>query len=396
MSAVPELLYERPPLYPAQEAAIFTEHRYAVVEASTKSGKTHACIAWLFEQAALTGAPGRRYWWVAPTAEQALIAFRRLVRALPPGLASATDSSATIQLPNGAAIVFRSGDHPDALYGEDVHAAVLDEASRMREETWHAVRSTITATRGRVRIIGNVRGRRNWAYQLARRAEAGEPGWRYARLTWRDAVAGGVVPLEEIEQARRDLPETTFRELYEADAQDDGINPFGLESIAACLSPLSDDLPVAWGWDLARVRDWTVGIALDASGRVCRFERFQRPWGATEERILAQTGTTPATVDATGVGDPVVERLQRRGRYTGFTFTALSRQQLLDGLRLAIQQREIAFPDGPIRLELEAMEVDYTATGVRYGAPRGQHDDCVMALALAVHAWGDRPGPGIW
>ena len=50
----------------------------------------------------------------------------------------------------------------------------------------------------------------------------------------------------------------------------------------------------------------------------------------------------------------------------------------------------------PIRIELEAMEVEYTATGVRYTSPRGQHDDCVMALALAVHAWSDQPGPGIW
>ena len=132
MSPVHELLYERPPLYTAQEAAVFSDARYAVVEASTKSGKTHACIAWLFEQAAITGAPGRRYWWVAPTAEQALIAFRRLIRALPPGLANATESTGTVQLPNGAAIVFRSGDHPDALYGEDVHAAVLDEAFDLR------------------------------------------------------------------------------------------------------------------------------------------------------------------------------------------------------------------------------------------------------------------------
>lgn len=391
-----ELVYERPPLYPAQEAAVFTERRYAVIEASTKSGKTHACIAWLFEQAALTGAPGRRYWWVAPTAEQALIAFRRLVRALPPGLVSATESTATVQLPNGATIVFRSGDHPDTLYGEDVHAAVLDEASRMREEAWHAVRTTVTATRGPVRIIGNVRGRRNWAYQLARRAEAGEPDWSYAHLTWRDAVAGGVVSLEEVEQARRDLPDTVFRELYEADAQDDGVNPFGLDAIAACVGSLSGAPPVVWGWDLAKLRDWTVGIGLDAEGRVARFERFQAPWDVTEDRIRLATGALPAVVDSTGVGDPVVERLQRSGRYRGFVITAQGRQQLVDGLRIALQRREVWFPDGPIRLELEAMEVEYSATGVRYVAPRGQHDDCVIALGLALRAWGDQPGPGIW
>lgn len=53
--------YDRPEMYPEQFAAIFTEVRHAIIEASTKSGKTYACIAWLFEQAAIHGAPGRRF-----------------------------------------------------------------------------------------------------------------------------------------------------------------------------------------------------------------------------------------------------------------------------------------------------------------------------------------------
>jgi hypothetical protein len=36
----------------------------------------------------------------------------------------------------------QSADNPDTLYGEDVHAAVIDEASRMKEDSFYAVRST--------------------------------------------------------------------------------------------------------------------------------------------------------------------------------------------------------------------------------------------------------------
>jgi hypothetical protein len=32
------------------------------------------------------------------------------------------------------------------LYGEDVYGAVIDEASRMKEDAWIAVQSTLTAT----------------------------------------------------------------------------------------------------------------------------------------------------------------------------------------------------------------------------------------------------------
>jgi hypothetical protein len=53
----------RPPCYPKQEEAIFdpvkdkdgNPARYSFIEASTKAGKTRGCIAWLVEQAVLTG-----------------------------------------------------------------------------------------------------------------------------------------------------------------------------------------------------------------------------------------------------------------------------------------------------------------------------------------------------
>ena len=56
----------------------------------------------------------------------------------------------------------------------------------------------------------------------------------------------------------------------------------------------------------------------------------------------------------------------------------------MEGLASAISKREIAYPDGHIKDELAVFEYQFTATGVRYNAPTGFHDDCVNALALAV------------
>lgn len=378
-----ELRYTRPWMYAKQEAAIFNDARISVIEASTKSGKTVGCMVWLAEQAMQSG-PGRHHWWVAPVVAQAKIAFRRLKRGLPSGLYTANETERTITLANGATIWFKSADNPDTLYGEDVDSAVIDEATRCKEEAWHAVRSTLTATRGPVRIIGNVKGRKNWMYRLARRAQSGEPGMEYHKITAFDAVEAGVLDAQEIEQARRDLPDNVFRELYLAEPSDDGGNPFGLSAIAACVAPLSTWSPICWGWDLAKSVDWTVGIALDERGHVCRFERFQSPWQETARRILEVTDA-PALVDSTGVGDPIVEGLQRArpGLFEGFHFNATSKQQLMEGLAVAIQHGHIRFPDGVIRDELDEFEYAYTRTGVRYTAPEGLHDDCVMALALA-------------
>jgi hypothetical protein len=80
-----------------------------------------------------------------------------------------------------------------------------------------------------------------------------------------------------------------------------------------------------------------------------------------------------------------VETLRRRaGNVEGFKFTPASKQQLMEGLCLAVQRRAVGFPEGPVRAEMEAFEYEPTRTGVRYAAPEGAHDDCVVALALAV------------
>lgn len=384
-----EISYERPWLYPKQLEAFFCKERFAVIEASTKSGKTVGCIAWLNEQAWTNGGEGaRHFWWVAPVSQQARIAYRRWLRGLSVDgqTTDHNDSRMEITLLNGSIIEFKSADNPDSLYGEDVYAAVIDEASRCREEAWHAVRSTLTFTQGPVRIIGNVRGRKNWAYRLGEMARAGEPDLAYFKLTATDAVHAGVLQLSEVDSARRLLPEDTWRELYMAEAADDAGNPFGHEHIKACTGELSMARPRVWGWDLAQHQDWTVGIALDESWKVCRFQRWQKvPWPDTQERILQETALTPALMDQHGVGDPVVQMLQRdgRGRYEGFKFSTEHKQELMQHLALVIQGHRVTFPPGPIVAELEAFEYTITREHVLYSAPQGMHDDCVMALALA-------------
>src|SRR6516162_11922118 len=229
--------FVRPKLYPKQLEAIYAPERYSLIEASTKSGKTVGCMVWLAEQAWL-GKPGNEFWWIAPIYEQARIVFRRLSRGLTRNTFIANQAECSITLANGAVLRFKGADNPDSLYGEDVHAAVIDEATRVKEDAWHAVRTTLTATRGKVRIIGNVKGRRNWAYRLARRAEAGEPDMHYARITAYDAIQAGVLAQSEIDDARSQLPQSVFRELYEAEPSDDEGNPFGIIAIRDCLEPM--------------------------------------------------------------------------------------------------------------------------------------------------------------
>lgn len=362
-----------------QRAFVLDSARYTWVEAGTKAGKTQGMLLWLALEA-LKG-NGGEYWWVAPVSAQAKIAYRRLKRSLGKAIiAKSTKSPLRIELINGSAIEFKSADNPDSLYGEDVKAVVIDEASRTKEEAWYAVRSTLTATSGRAKIIGNVKGRKNWFYNSARRAEAGQPNHSYYKLTSAD---NPYISQEDIEDARRLLPESVFNEIYLAIPSEDGGNPFGLDAIHRCTQPLSNRPAVVYGVDLGKKVDWTVIIGLDVEGNVCYFDRFQRPWRQTQQELIKVIGNTPALIDATGLGDPILEELQAHcDAVEGFIFSPRSKQQLFEGLQVDIQNQLVSYPEGPITAELDTFEYMYTATGIKYSAPEGFHDDIVCALAL--------------
>lgn len=384
-------------LYPKQAAIVDDPARFTICEASSKAGKTASHLEWLLEQAIQAGAGN--WWWVATVSDVADIAFRRAQDRLKGYLESraqrvkvgepypyrANLSRKFIEL-NGATIWFKSADKSDSLYGEDVRGAVADEISRWKPDAWTALYSTLTATRGRAKLIGNVKGRRNFAYLLARKAEAGEFDWGYHKLTAYDAIKGGVLDTETIEQAKRDLPDAVFRELYLAEAGDDGGNPFGIKAIELCqLEQPSSNPTVAFGVDLAKSSDYCWLIGLDAQGHQTVSERWQGDWGSTRTRILERVGAIHTLIDSTGVGDPIVEDLQReRSSIEGFKFTSTSKQQLMEGLASSIQRGEVRFSDLILIAELEAFEYEYTKTGARYSAPPGLHDDGVCALALAV------------
>ncbi len=388
----------RPWLYDLQNEAMFNPCRFSLVAAGTKSGKTFSALIWISDLW-WKGKDGWHYWWVAPTRKQAKIAFNRFSKAWPKKYMKVNYSDLWIENRiTGTVIEFRTGEKPDGLYGEDVYGAVIDEHSRCRAEAWHAVNTTLTSTMGPCRLIGNVRGKRNWTYELERKIKDGTlglPDWSFHKMTTLDAVREGVINPKAVDDAKAILPEAVFEELYMAVATEDGANPFGREYILAnSLGPgLKGGDPVCWGWDLARKGDWAVGIALDAEGHVVRFKRFRENWPRAIDLIIEATSGLPTLADATGVGDPIVQQLQARvDGVEGFIFTSKSKQDLMEALAVGIQHQVVTWEKNEHEVlisELEDFEYEHTRHGVRYSSPPGYHDDCVDSLALAYRALTD-------
>lgn len=326
--------YERPYLYKLQQDIFFNPARYVYCEASTKAGKTHGCIVWIVEEAVLNGQLGYNYWWVAPTLSQAKIAFTRMKNSIPKHFYVANETEKYLQLPNGARIWFKSAEKPDNLYGEDVYAVVLDEASRARHDSFKALRSTLTATRGKMRLIGNVKGKSNWFYLMCRaiqrkqaviEADGQTANAKYFRLTAYDAVAAGVLEADEIEDAKQNLTPNDFMELYMAEAADDEdafIQSSYVEEAAKRFDTVEAYGPLVVGADPSQGQSDPAAFAFRQGFKVHEVTEHKSmdEFGFIGECIrLVEEGykgikVARINVDATGFGATIVKALHQRGQ----------------------------------------------------------------------------------
>ena len=372
--------------HPAQKQVIECDSRFIVMMAGRRFGKSLISQTISID----TAVNKKRVAYITPTYQLGKIFFKEIVDLLPLEIYSKNESDLVITFITGGSIRFFTGERLDNLRGLKFHLAVIDEASFIPnlEDGWlNSIRPTLTDYKGKAIFLSTPKGK-NYFFSLFSKAE---PDWQSFKFTTYD---NPYIDPNEIDDARKQLPEVVFEQEYMANPAENAANPFGSQYIRNCIHPVTTMPVVAYGIDLAKSVDWTVIVGLDEDGNVAYFDRFQMDWHNTKQTIL-RLPKCPILVDSTGVGDPILEDLQREGvMIQGLKFTSSSKQQLMEGLQAAIHQGKIGYPEGIISQELEVFEYQYTATGVKYSAPSGFHDDAVMALALAWQNFSLKRGTG--
>jgi len=369
-------------LHASQREVYRSLARFSVLEIGRRWGKTTFGIQLGIETAIL----GRKCGWFAPSYKYLADPVREFERALKPLLNRHDRIEKRMEFVTGGSIDFWTLEDVDAGRGRSYDRIVIDEAGFAPNllEAWRAsMRPTLADRKGSALFLGTPKGTGDF-HRLFLEAESDTTGvWKAFRI---GSVANPYIDPEEIDAAKKMLPAEIFAQEFEGVPAEDGGNPFGINAIRACIGPLSTAPVECYGVDLAKSQDWTVIVGLDSEGRVAHLDRWQAPWNVTRERLARLIGDRTAQIDSTGVGDPIVEDLRKVcRRVEGFKFTSQSKQQLMEGLQIAISTSEIRFPDGWLRSELEAFGFRYSGRNVSYEATVG-HDDGVCALALAVLA----------
>ena len=202
------------PLSAAQQVISDSQHRFRVVVAGRRFGKTHLAIRELCYHAK---EPDQEVIYVAPSYKMAKnIVWKKLRNRLQDlnWAKKINETELKIELKNGSTISLKGADNYDSLRGTGNNFIVMDEFADIDSEAWfETLRPTLSDTGGKALFIGTPKGKSNWSFDLFNNKEDDPEHWASFQYT---TAQGGNVPEQEIEQAKRDLDARTYRQEYEA------------------------------------------------------------------------------------------------------------------------------------------------------------------------------------
>ncbi|MDH3890928.1 MAG: terminase family protein [candidate division Zixibacteria bacterium] len=343
------------------------------------------------------------------TQDQANIIFDqvvRIVRGLPWLEALMTTLVRTpyprMSFGNGAVIEARSTQNRgEYLLGHDYDLFIFDEVAFEPDPEYvveEVIQMRLADREGKLDLVSTPNGR-NWFYRRAREVTKGSRNGYFQSGDSRENVYISQDFLKErlthfsehrVQQNIMGQFVDSGGEILKGSYVDRALASFcALEHDTDVMTAPGDTKRFISGWDLARKKTATVGVTVevvDGVARVVALERFKQfDWNVVVEKIKQRQVRYPGEliVDATGLGDVVVEQL-REFNPVAVIFTAASKAEMLTNVELFHATERISYerwplPDGPGKVwsfedELRSARWD-------------DNNECDSLMALALALW---------
>lgn len=273
-------------LHPAQAKVFNDTSRFKVMVCGRRFGKTQTLKAEMIKEALTL--PNRIIWYVAPTYKQAKrIMWMELKQSIPDMyISKKSEVDLIIHLKNGSQISLFGVDKPDGLRGSGVNLLCMDEYQDFKPEIFEKVLyPTLTDRRGRVVVAGTPKSY-NLLYDLWMRGYDPDwikDGWR----SWQFVTADNpFIPRSEIEAARRNVDEKSFKQEYEASFETmEGkvYYAFSRKLHAKEFLPFDERLPIWIGQDFNIDPMSTVILQPQPNGQIWVVDELHLPDCSTHE-----------------------------------------------------------------------------------------------------------------
>lgn len=295
---------------------------------------------------------------------------------------------------SGGQIYVMGSDRPELMRGPNPAGIILDEFAEQHREVWDEIIQPIARINSKcwVWFLFTPRGR-NHAYDIYNLGKKEGNEWNSQTLTVLDSK---VFSDQTIAVTKTEMRQQAFMQEFMCEFIEGEGSVFRGVRDAMTSKPERPEIGHLYvmGVDLAKTHDYTVITVYDRDHNNQVYQdRIQRlDWTVQKLRIAEcakHYNNALIKVDATGLGDPIVDDLIRIGlAVEPVKITNTIKREMIEKLIIWIEQRKMQMlPIEETKLEFDNFAYNIGSSGiVRYEAREGYHDDIVISHALAAQA----------
>lgn len=320
-----------------------------------------------------------------------------------------------IRFINGSAIYFKSAEQDEALRGYTADFLCIDECCYITDEVFYKIAPWADAKQAPVLMVSSPFVKEGFFWNFYNYGL--EKQNNTITINWSDNIykedIEKILPPEKLEEYRRVFPKNQFKTEYLGEWLDNEGVVF--DNFKNCIKHNEinsyEQLFVGIDWASGVEADETVISILNSKGEQLYIDGFNninttqtidRLMGILNPHLHQIVSITPET---NSIGKPftdlLTERLPQNQRHKvqGFTTTNTSKGELVSDLQVAFQQGSISILEEEKQLrQLSVYSAEYNpkTKTVTYNAPRGLHDDRVMALMLSYRGYKNKQTTGYY
>ena len=170
---------------------------------------------------------------LSPSLRQSSEVFRKVLdayRALGEPVAAEQESTLRLELENGSRIISLPGAEHTIRGYSGVHLLVVDEAARVEDDLYYAVRPMLAVSGGKLIALSTPWGKRGWFHKEWTEGQ----GWERVKVTAPECPR---IPPEFLAQERASMPDPWYRAEYNCEFTEAEDGVFQYEHVAEALTP---------------------------------------------------------------------------------------------------------------------------------------------------------------
>ena len=373
--------------------ALIEKNKFVFAAMSRQIGKSVLCkvlcTKWLLE-------PNKEIGYITPSLKLAKKFFNDLTGIIPESLLVKSNASDLIlQSITGSTLYFYSAEQGNRIRGVTFDYLVLDEAAFYKEDTganhiWYSIlQPTIKVKGKKIVMVSTPNGQSGFWYDLIQKALKGQKGYAYIKRTiYDDSMC------TDIEEIKNSTPDLMFRQEFLCEFIA-GANSF----FTGYHNCYDDTMTFNWNQPLWAGIDWsstgkdeTIVTFINGLNQIIQYniEGDLDSKYSQIASILNKYSLKGVYAEDNSIGSVMINELKKQMRQKNvlkpFTTTNDSKTEIVTELALSLEKEELTYNDLQLDRQLGAFGYSVSKTKKLTFEGKGEHDDRVMSLAMALKA----------